>query len=154
MPYIKDFTVQILIMMAISCISIWNLHQPMTCWFYLRKFKQCVCIFCNFQHWKGACSWSPSTWKTQICNLFILHDQYHGCWCAGNTVLGIGCENQDWSSAGVYTKFSGRLSEDPFPWLIQKFPCLLIFKTGQPGCQLNLSEGQIRLDLTSGRSLV
>ena len=55
---------------------------------------------------------------------------------------------------GVYTKFSGRLSEEPFPWLIQKFPCLLIFKTGQPGCQLNLSEGQIRLDLTSGRPLV
>ena len=55
---------------------------------------------------------------------------------------------------GVYTKFSGRLSEEPFPWLIQKFPCILIFKTGQPGCQLNLSEGQIRLDLTSGRPLV
>ena len=58
------------------------------------------------------------------------------------------------SSTGVYTKFSGRLSEEPFPWLIQKFPCILIFKTGQPGCQLNLSEGQIRLDLTSGRPLV
>ena len=57
-------------------------------------------------------------------------------------------------TAGVYTKFSGRLSEEPFPWLIQKFPCILIFKTGQPGCQLNLSEGQFRLDLTSGRSLV
>ena len=56
--------------------------------------------------------------------------------------------------AGVYTKFSGRLSEEPFPWLIQKFPCILIFKTGQPGCQLNLSQGQIRLDLTSGRPLV
>ena len=56
--------------------------------------------------------------------------------------------------SGVYTKFSGRLSEEPFPWLIQKFPCVLIFKTGQPGCQLNLSEGQIRLDLTSGRPLV
>ena len=52
--------------------------------------------------------------------------------------------------AGVYTKFSGRLSEEPYPWLIQKFPCILIFKAGQPGCQLNLSEGQIRLDLTSG----
>ena len=58
------------------------------------------------------------------------------------------------STAGVYTKFSGRLSEEPFPRLIQKFPCTLIFKTGQPGCQLNLSEGQIRLDLTSGRPLV
>ena len=56
--------------------------------------------------------------------------------------------------AGVYTKFSGRLSEEPFPWLIHKFPCILIFKSGQPGCQLNLSEGQIRLDLTSGRPLV
>ena len=56
--------------------------------------------------------------------------------------------------SGVYTKFSGRLFEEPFPWLIQKFPCILIFKTGQPGCQLNLSEGQIRLDLTSGRPLV
>ena len=56
--------------------------------------------------------------------------------------------------AGVYTKFSGRLSEEPFLWLIQKFPCILIFKTGQPGCQLNLSKGQIRLDLTSGRPLV
>ena len=56
--------------------------------------------------------------------------------------------------AGVYTKFSDRLSEEPFSWLIQKFPCILIFKTGQPGCQLNLSEGQIRLDLTSGRPLV
>ena len=55
---------------------------------------------------------------------------------------------------GVYTKFSGRLSEEPFPWLIQKFLCILIFKIGQPGCQLNLSEGQIRLDLTSGRPLV
>ena len=55
--------------------------------------------------------------------------------------------------AGVYTKFSGRLSEEPFTWLIQKFPCIFIFKTGQPGCQLNLSEGQIRLDLTSGRPL-
>ena len=55
---------------------------------------------------------------------------------------------------GVYTKFSGRLSEEPFPWLIQKFPCILILKNGQPGCQLNLSEGQIRLDLTSGRPLV
>ena len=49
---------------------------------------------------------------------------------------------------GVYTKFSGRLSEEPFPWLIQKFPSILIFKTWQPGCQLNLSEGQIRLYLT------
>ena len=56
--------------------------------------------------------------------------------------------------AGVYTKFSGRLSEEPFPWLIQEFPCILIFKIGQPGCQHNLSEGQIRLDLTSGRPLV
>ena len=55
---------------------------------------------------------------------------------------------------GVYAKFSGRLSEEPFPWLIQKFPCILLFKTGQPGRQLNLSEGQIRLDLTSGRPLV
>ena len=54
---------------------------------------------------------------------------------------------------GVYTKFSGRLSEEPFPWLILKFPSILIFKTGQPGCQLNLSEGHIRLDLTSGRTL-
>ena len=57
-------------------------------------------------------------------------------------------------TAGVYTKFAGRLSEEPFPWLIQKFPCILIFNTGQPGCQLNLPEGQIRLDLTSGRPLV
>ena len=55
---------------------------------------------------------------------------------------------------GVYTKFSGRLSEEPFPGLIQKFPCIFIFKTGQPGFQLNLSEGQIRLDLTSRRPLV
>ena len=55
---------------------------------------------------------------------------------------------------GVYTKFSGRLSKEPLPWLIQKFPCILIFYTGQPGCQFNLSEGQIRLDLTSGRPLV
>ena len=49
---------------------------------------------------------------------------------------------------GVYTKISGKLSEEPFHWLIQKFPCILLFKTGQPGRQLNLSEGQIRLDLT------
>ena len=56
--------------------------------------------------------------------------------------------------SGVYTKFSVRLSEEPFPWLVQKFPCILMFKTGQPGCHLNLSEGQIRLDLTSGRPLV
>ena len=55
---------------------------------------------------------------------------------------------------GVYIKFSGRLSEESFPRLIQKFPCILIFKTGQPGCQINLSEGQIRLDLKSGRPLV
>ena len=55
---------------------------------------------------------------------------------------------------GSTLKFSGRLSEEPFPWLIHEFPCILIFKTGQPGCQLNLSEGQIRLDLTSGRPLV
>ena len=53
---------------------------------------------------------------------------------------------------GVYTKISGRLSEEPFPWLIQKFPCILLFKTGQPGRQLNLSEGQIRLDLTFSRN--
>ena len=51
---------------------------------------------------------------------------------------------------GVYTKFSGRFSREPFPWLIQKFPLISIFKNGQPGRQLNLSEGQIRLDLTSG----
>ena len=51
----------------------------------------------------------------------------------------------------VMNRFSGRFSEGPFPWLIQKFPCILIFKTGLSGCQLNLSEGQIRLDLTSGR---
>ena len=56
--------------------------------------------------------------------------------------------------SAVYTKFAGRLSEEPFPWLIQKFPCLLILKTEQPGCQLNLSEGQIRLDLLSQRPLV
>ena len=54
---------------------------------------------------------------------------------------------------GVYTKFSGRLSEEPFPWLIQKFPYMLIFRTGQPGCQLNLSEGQIRLDLNQSIKL-
>ena len=53
--------------------------------------------------------------------------------------------------SGVYTKFFSRLSEESFPWLIQKFPYILLFKTGQPGPQLNLSEGQIRLDLTSGR---
>ena len=52
------------------------------------------------------------------------------------------------------TKFSGWLSEEQFPWLIQKFPCILIFKTGQPGCQLNLSKGKIRLDLMSGQPLV
>ena len=57
-------------------------------------------------------------------------------------------------TAGVYSKFSGRLSKEPFPWLIQKFPCILIFKTGQTGCQLDLSKGQIRLDLMSGRPLV
>ena len=56
--------------------------------------------------------------------------------------------------SGIYTKFSGRLSEEPFPWLMQKCPCILIFKTGQPGYQLNLSEGQIKLDSTSGRPLV
>ena len=56
--------------------------------------------------------------------------------------------------SGVYTKFSGRLSEEPFTWLIRKFPCILIFKTGQPGCQLNLSGGQISVDLTSGQPLV
>ena len=55
---------------------------------------------------------------------------------------------------GSTLKFSGRLSEEPFTWLIQKFSCILISKTGQPGCQLNLSEGQISLDLTSGRSIV
>ena len=55
---------------------------------------------------------------------------------------------------GVYTKFSGWLSKEPFTWLIQKFPCVFIFKTGHPGCHLNLSERQIRLDLTSGRPLV
>ena len=55
---------------------------------------------------------------------------------------------------GVYTKISGRLSGDPYPWQIQKFPCILLFKTGQPGRQLNLSKGQIRLDLTSGLPLV
>ena len=54
----------------------------------------------------------------------------------------------------VYTKFCGRLSDEPFSWLIQKLLCILIFKTRQRGCQLNLSEGQIRLDLTSGRPLV
>ena len=58
------------------------------------------------------------------------------------------------SLSGVYTKFSGRLPEEPFPWLVQKFPCVLIFKNGQPSCQLNLSKGQIRLDLTSGQPLV
>ena len=57
-------------------------------------------------------------------------------------------------ATGVYTEISGRLSEEPFPWLIQKFPCILLFKTGQPGRQLNLSEGQIRLDLTSEQPLV
>ena len=56
--------------------------------------------------------------------------------------------------SGVYTKFSSRFSEEPFTWLIQKYPCILIFKIGQPGCQLNLSEGQIRLDLTSWWPLV
>ena len=62
--------------------------------------------------------------------------------------------NQRSTSTGVYTKFSSRLSEEPFPWLIQKFPCILISKTGQPGCHLNLSEGLIGLDLTRGRPLV
>ena len=28
---------------------------------------------------------------------------------------------------GVCTKFSGRLSEESFPWLMQKFPCILIY---------------------------
>ena len=60
---------------------------------------------------------------------------------------------KNWKS-GVCTKFFSRLSEESFTWLIQKFPCRLLFKTGQPGPQLNLSEGQIRLDLTSGRPLV
>ena len=63
-------------------------------------------------------------------------------------------DNKTASVPGVYTKFSGRLSEESFPGLIQKFPFIFIYKTGQPGCQLNLSEGQIRLDLTSGRPLV
>ena len=35
-----------------------------------------------------------------------------------------------------------------------KISLFFILKTGQPSCQLNLSEGQIRLDLTSGRPLV
>ena len=73
---------------------------------------------------------------------------------AGVSRQGAGQHRHCWPISGVYTKFSGRLSEEPFPWLIQKFPCILIFKTGQPGCQLNLSEGQMRLDLTSGRPLV
>ena len=69
---------------------------------------------------------------------------------------GLALSHAYYGTSGVYTKFSGRLSEEPFPWLIQKFPCIFIhvFRTGQPGCQLNLSERQIRLDLTSGRPLV
>ena len=35
----------------------------------------------------------------------------------------------------------------PIIKIIGSYIYILIFKTGQPGCQLNLSEGQIRLDL-------
>ena len=38
--------------------------------------------------------------------------------------------------------------------VIRGLYCILLFKTGQLGPQLNLSEGQIRLDLTSRRPLV
>ena len=58
------------------------------------------------------------------------------------------------SKPGVYTKFSGRLSEEPFPLLIKKFACILIFKIGQTGSQFNLSKGQIRLDFANWRPLV
>ena len=70
------------------------------------------------------------------------------------TKLGVCACRWAMSYPGVYTHFSGRLSEEPFPWLMQKFLCINMFKTGQTGCQLNLSEGQIRLDLMSGRPLV
>ena len=40
------------------------------------------------------------------------------------TLVAFRVDGPCWASlSGVYTKFSGRLSEEPFPWLIQKFPC-------------------------------
>ena len=81
-------------------------------------------------------SLGPSRLRTRLTGLFMALDML---WA---------------DNPGFYTNFSGRLSEEPFPWLIQKFPCLLIFKTGQPGFQLNLSKEKIRLNLTSGRPLV
>ena len=93
-------------------------------------------------------------WKEMYFNewwlieLFIINIKWFRLW------FGARSTPRHHPDSGVYTKFSGRLSEESFPWLIQKFPWLLIFKTGQPSCQFNLSEGQNRLDLTSGRPLV
>ena len=111
----------------------------------------------------------PEKTVEQIAELLVIWDTVTCMWLHSNDIDGLVQKRHDSIAnalelrlfcvrqhhyAGVYTKFSGRLSEEPFPWLIQKFPCILIFKTGQPGCQLNLSEGQIRLDLTRGRPLV
>ena len=109
--------------------------------------------------------------------LVILYWIHKTSWSLGEQFLYTCRQTIDWILfkllcaliTGVYTKFSGRLSEEPFSWMIQKFSCILIFKTGQPGCQLNLSvifktgqpgcqlnlsKGRIRLDLTSRRPSV
>ena len=40
------------------------------------------------------------------------------------------CQNEEIyiSHAAVYTKFSDRLSKEPFPWLIQKFLCIYCYQ--------------------------
>ena len=120
---------------------------------YISIQKQCRMLFLEIPSQRGQNDFEvQGQWP-----LFSIPDESIP-WCMFGANLVIPAQICDELSfgqgkAGVYTKFSLRLSEEPFPWLIQKFPCTLIFKTGQLGCQLNLSRGQIRLDLTSGRLL-
>ena len=132
-----------------------------TTWFG-NVIVQSLCVFCVIpcvtstftvlnrkgtgHTWKNT---ENTRWKHRIW-------QFFGPWASpygANGQITMTVHNYRSRQSGVYTKFSSRLSEEPLAWLIQKFPCILIFNTGQPGCQLNLSKGQIRLDLTSGRPL-
>ena len=110
--------------------------------------------------WPSDAIWHQWSWSSLVqvmAYCLTARSQYQNlCWLIISKVQWHSSEGnfiRDTSAGVYYTKFFGRLYEEPFPWLIQKFPCILIFKTGQPGCQLNLSEGQIRLDLRSARPL-
>ena len=95
-----------------SNVCSWILSDPLLCWISFIKYQKCICIFNNFSilRWHRRLIFIPMEDK----NLFILHGQYHGCWCLGDV------RSQGISSHGIdiVSSCSNRRVKTAF-WLLK-----------------------------------